>query len=249
MLKKIGVLAFASITAGCAGAVPAPSATNASLPPAGAPTRAAALPMPDVIEVAPLPAPAGYSTAEAVLARRLPAWEELRRGAILDAGGAPAAPRPERSSASADDAVAGALFAEIELALGVDASSAAVEGVLHAEALREQDMGELRGGFAGLAFSVFFEGSFHNDGAETGFLDVNTNGSSPAPSGAFSSGDGEVRISASIGEFAGASGIFQIAQVPGNFNVVNNNLFVQIALINLVEGSQMPSLQSLFGVR
>lgn len=248
MLKKIGVLAFASITAGCSGAAPTPSAMNASLPPAGGPTRTSALPTPGAIEVAPVPSPAVHSMAQEVLARRLPASEELRRGAILE-GGIPAAPRPVRSSAPADDAVAAALIAEIELALGVRPSSAEVEGVLHAEALREQDMGELRGGYAGLAFSVFFNGSFHNNGAETGFLDVSTNGSSPAPSGAFSSGDGEVRISASIGEFGGASGIFQIAQVPGNFNVVNNNLFVQIALINLVEGSQMPSLQSLFGVR
>ena len=208
--------------------------------------RTAALATAEAIAVAALPTPTGKPTAQDALARRLPPSEELRRGAILDAGATAGAERP---SARADGDVASALIAEIELALGVRPSSVAGERVRHAEALREQDMGELRGGYAGLAFSVFFNGSFHNNGAETGFLDVNTNGSSPAPSGGFSSGDGEVRISASIGEFAGASGIFQIAQVPGNFNVVNNNLFVQIALINLVEGSQMPSLQSLFGTQ
>jgi hypothetical protein len=59
--------------------------------------------------------------------------------------------------------------------------------------------------------------------------------------------NGEVKISTSIGNFNGASGIFQIAQVPGNFNVVHNQLFVQIAVVNVLNGSPVPSLASLFG--
>ena len=68
-----------------------------------------------------------------------------------------------------------------------------------------------------------------------GQLLAGSNGAAvPAPT--FGISDGQVNIQTHIGEFQGASGIFQIAQVPGNFNVVNQNMFIQI---NLVEPSSV----------
>jgi hypothetical protein len=48
-----------------------------------------------------------------------------------------------------------------------------------------------------------------------------------------------------IGGFAGATGIFQIAQVPGDFNIVHNNLFVQINL-GVAPSPAIPNLSTLF---
>ena len=71
----------------------------------------------------------------------------------------------------------------------------------------------------------------------------------PVPQPTIRVEEGQVRIMTSLGNFNGASGIFQIAQVPGNFNVVHNQLFVQIAVVNVVGGSRIPNLASLFGRR
>ncbi|MGE0748332.1 MAG: hypothetical protein AB7K86_23930, partial [Rhodospirillales bacterium] len=69
-------------------------------------------------------------------------------------------------------------------------------------------------------------------------------GATTAPAPNYSVGNnGDVQIQTVIGNFQGASGIFQIAQVPGNFNVVNNNLFVQVNILQ--DASSLPSLPSL----
>lgn len=113
--------------------------------------------------------------------------------------------------------------------------------------LSDAEMAGIRGGYSGLAFGVFFTGYYDRVGAVNGSLTVTEGGSSPTPSPTFTAQDGEVRLSTSIGNFNGASGIFQIAQVPGSFNVVNNNLYVQIAVVNVLNGTPVPSLASLFG--
>ncbi len=114
-----------------------------------------------------------------------------------------------------------------------------------AQKLPEQELAELRGGFFGIAFSVFFNGFFDNLGNAQGSLEVDTGGAT-APPPEFSTSDGQVRISTVIGDFQGATGLFQIAQVPGSFNIVNNNLFVQVAVINVLDSTAIPSLTSLF---
>ncbi len=43
----------------------------------------------------------------------------------------------------------------------------------------------------------------------------------------------QVQIQTVIGNFVGTTGVFQIVQVPGNFNIVNANLFVQIFVNDL----------------
>ncbi len=114
--------------------------------------------------------------------------------------------------------------------------------------MMDEELGELRGGFAGLAFSVFFSGTFDSLGNATGTLEVDTTGNFDAPDPVVTVTDTEVQITTVIGDFQGANGIFQIASVPGSFNVVNNNLFIQIAIINVLNGAQVPTLQSLLGL-
>ncbi len=126
------------------------------------------------------------------------------------------------------------------LGLGLDAS--------WATPMTDDELGELRGGFAGLAFSVFFSGTFDSLGNATGTLEVDTTGTLEAPAPVVTVTDTNVQISAVVGDFQGASGIFQIAQVPGSFNVINNNMFIQIAIINVLNGADIPSLQSLLGL-
>ena len=114
--------------------------------------------------------------------------------------------------------------------------------------LTDAELADLRGGFNSLAFNVAFSGYIDKLGNASGNLTVGQNGAIvPGVPPAVNVSDGQVRISTTIGNFEGASGIFQIAQVPGNFNVVNNNLYVQIATINLIEpGTQLPNFASLF---
>ena len=109
--------------------------------------------------------------------------------------------------------------------------------------VRDDELKGLRGGFAGLAFSVFFNGTVDSLGNQNGTLDVNTNVGAPAPT--VTTTDTQVQIQTVIGNFQGASGIFQIAEVPGNFNVVNNNLFVQLAIFEVTNAADIPALTSL----
>ena len=115
-----------------------------------------------------------------------------------------------------------------------------------ARALPDSKLGTLRGGFAGLSFSVFFSGFFDKLGNVNGNLNVSTGGASTAPLPQVAVSDGQVRISNVIGNFQGATGIFQITQA-GSFNVINNNLFVQIAVVNVLNGAAIPPMASLFG--
>ncbi len=49
-------------------------------------------------------------------------------------------------------------------------------------------------------------------------------------------------ISAYVGDFDGASGIFQISQSPGSYNVIHNNMNIYITIYNLQDESQLPAL-------
>ena len=137
------------------------------------------------------------------------------------------------------------------LAAAIAGAAPAVAGSLDAapdeswaKPLSNSEMSELRGGISGIAFSVFFTGFVDSLGNQVGTLETDTTGTLDPTLTTTPTGD--VRISTTIGDFHGATGIFQIAQVPGNFNVVNNNLFIQVAIIN---GPEVPSLQSLFGLQ
>jgi hypothetical protein len=109
-----------------------------------------------------------------------------------------------------------------------------------AKPLSDTELDGMRGGIGGLAFSVFFAGFIDHLGNVEGQL---TNGA-PSPNVNVAP-NGDVMIQTVIGGFAGATGIFQIAQVPGDFNIVHNNLFIQINL-GVTERLAIPDLSTLF---
>ncbi len=114
-------------------------------------------------------------------------------------------------------------------------------------ALNENDMAGERGAFNGLDFSVIFSGSIQPNSNPTGSLVVN-GPPAPAPSLADVNvgSNGDVTIQTVVGNLNGASGIFQITQVPGDFNIVNNNLFVQINVVQDLAAA--PGLQSVLSM-
>lgn len=138
---------------------------------------------------------------------------------------------------------------------GVPAGS--IDGVRHLAAatvfnprwaaLDESEMATERGAFNGLDFSVIFSGSIQPNSNPTGNLVVN-GPPAPAPSLADVNvgNNGDVTIQTVVGNLNGASGIFQITQVPGDFNIVNNNLFVQINVVQDLAAA--PGLQSVLSM-
>ena len=106
--------------------------------------------------------------------------------------------------------------------------------------LTDDEMGELRGGFNGFSFAVYFLGGIENLGPVAGGVAVNPTGVTPVPDPVIDPNGNS--ISTQIGSFQGFNGIAQIAIVPGSNNFVQNNLFIQINVINGTLTS-LPSIQ------
>jgi hypothetical protein len=109
--------------------------------------------------------------------------------------------------------------------------------------LNDSQMGELRGGFAGFAFNVILSGTLENL-ANTGSTNTTTPTGASDPT--VTVGDGTVNIQTAIGSFNGAQGVFQIANLDhSSFNIVNQNMFVQVALIDVANSADVPAIQSM----
>ncbi len=133
--------------------------------------------------------------------------------------------------------VAVALFGVAPFALAEDSLGklAGIEGA--GKAIPDTELGNLRGkGFGGIAVRILFEGFVDNAGIISSNLEVEGNPEG-SPSSSVESGGGDVRLLAQIGDFNDANGVFQITQVPGSGNTVTNNLFIQIAIINVLNGA------------
>lgn len=137
------------------------------------------------------------------------------------------------------------------LAFIVPAHAAEKRGTLHllpsgtwAKAVPEKALGKLRGGFRGLAFSAVFTAFVENrNGDLSGSASTGGAGTPPATT---TNQNGQVSISTNVNFSGNLSGIFNIVQVPGNYNVVNSQLNVNIALINIGAGQAIPSLSTIF---
>ena len=173
---------------------------------------------------------------------------------------APVAPTDAVAASRNDDTASGVMalppaLVEIVADDGVPAGS--IDGVRRLAAatafkpqwaaLDESEMAGERGAFNGLDFSVIFSGSIQPNSNPTGNLVVN-GPPAPAPSLADVNvgNNGDVTIQTVVGNLNGASGIFQITQVPGDFNIVNNNLFVQINVVQDLAAA--PGLQSVLSM-
>jgi len=95
------------------------------------------------------------------------------------------------------------------------------------ELAKEESLQEMRGGYMGVYFQVIFTGYWDNLGHSVSILEGDSNSEFSADPVASLSGT-NVRSIALIGGFNGANGIFQINQVPGSNNIIENNLIINI---------------------
>jgi hypothetical protein len=119
--------------------------------------------------------------------------------------------------------------------------------------LSDEALGRMRGGLAGVAFSVFFTTHVTSQADFGGTFAVETSsgtgsGGPPVDPSTFSNTQsGQVRIATIAGSnFQGASGLFVLTQVPGSNNVVLTSVNIQIAIINVPNAAAVPSLATLF---
>jgi hypothetical protein len=88
--------------------------------------------------------------------------------------------------------------------------------------MSEADMGTARGGYRGVSFGVYFNGSVSSTGA-TGEL--------PAGMSVTQDSDNHVQLQAALGDLAGANGLFQFTNVVGDMNVVNNSIVINVMIV------------------
>jgi hypothetical protein len=101
----------------------------------------------------------------------------------------------------------------------------------NAELVKENSLQEVRGGYMGVYFQVIFTGFWDNLGHNISILEGDSNSNFSTEQAATSSSETNVRSIALIGGFNGANGIFQINQVPGSNNIIENNLVININII------------------
>jgi hypothetical protein len=120
-----------------------------------------------------------------------------------------------------------------------------VDGEVLGTAIEEKNMKDMRGGYLGISFSVLFEGFWDTLGNYNASLITGGNvgpgsaGTTIPPSSL--PPNTAVKIEASIGSLGGGRGIFQITQVPGSGNVINNTLLVNIQIIQVL-GNTIPTI-------
>ncbi len=111
--------------------------------------------------------------------------------------------------------------------------------VEQAEHVSDEEMSELRGGYiADIYFSLYFDSRWKKsedapdyDPADPSQVEYSI------LSGSIQSGD--VQIQASVGGFNNSSGIFLITQVPGSYNIIHNNMIIQLAIVNIANKSML----------
>lgn len=106
------------------------------------------------------------------------------------------------------------------LATPSGALASAFVGDADFEPMTTADMAGQRGGFDGIAFGIFLSGSLSQPTTTT--LPAGLSVSTLSPS--------QVQIVGGIGNLAGANGIFQITNIVGDMNVVNNNIIINVSM-------------------
>jgi hypothetical protein len=88
------------------------------------------------------------------------------------------------------------------------------------EPMTTTEMAGQRGGYDGIAFGIFLSGSLNQPTTTT--LPAGLTVATMSPS--------QVQIVGGIGNLAGANGIFQITNIVGDMNVVNNNIIINVSI-------------------
>lgn len=116
----------------------------------------------------------------------------------------------------------------------------------------DSELREMRGGFNGIAFSFWVQGSIEDLTTQT-TTNPATTAVSPvtdvtATDLSFTSVNGDLQLGTVIsGNFQGASGIFQIASVPGSNVSVTNSLTMQVTVVNVVDSVSISALRDVMG--
>ena len=116
------------------------------------------------------------------------------------------------------------------LAVAAEGTLAFAPDAAWATPVSDDEMADLRGGFNGLAFNIAFSGFIDSLGNVNGNFAYGPDGIFPAEPPEFPNGD--AYISTQIGNFQGFNGVAQIVVAPGDFNFIQNNLFIQIVMVN-----------------
>ncbi|MDI6790252.1 MAG: hypothetical protein QME44_06140 [Thermodesulfobacteriota bacterium] len=139
---------------------------------------------------------------------------------------------------------------------------------VEAEAVPEEELGEVRGGYAGFYFAFDFTGYWDNTGGwggtskaqgsatyntEVGDIKVvvnDSNGTTPtdmpvSSQTTMSTGDKVVKMSAFVGDINQTQGVIQICQVPGSNNIVTTVMNLQLTVININDPSKVAQLSSI----
>jgi hypothetical protein len=115
-----------------------------------------------------------------------------------------------------------------------------------AKPLPEAVLSKMRGGYRGIAFSASFNAFVEPGTGMTATPDAVFKGAKGGVPSTISTPRGQVFLGASIGELGGGStGIFQVSQAVGDNISINNNLFVQIDVFNIVDNGQAPDIRGL----
>ncbi len=124
------------------------------------------------------------------------------------------------------------------------------------EPLKDEEMAEMRGGFGGFSFSLYFAGQVDSLGTTVGNIAINSNGVSALPAGTDLNdlvGDpagGTVFFENLAGSFENFSGMAQSLSVIGNNIAVQQQMLLQLNIINVADPTRLrvDSLSGLLGM-
>ena len=133
---------------------------------------------------------------------------------------------------------------------------AALPGLDWAEPLEDEEMAELRGGFGGFSFSLYFAGQVDNLGSTVGNISINSNGVQALPVGTDlndlvgNETGGQVFFENLAGSFSNFNGVAQSLNVIGNNNTVQQQMLLQLNIINVTDPTKLrvDSLSGLVGM-
>ncbi len=114
-----------------------------------------------------------------------------------------------------------------------------------AEPLEDSEMAELRGGFGGFSFSLYFAGNVDSLGTTVGNISINSDGVSALPAGADlndlvgNETGGQVFFENLAGSFQNFNGMAQSLNVIGNNINVQQQMLLQLNIINVTDPSRL----------
>ena len=135
--------------------------------------------------------------------------------------------------------------------VGVQPDRLEIDGKMLGKAINEKEMEEMRGGYMGFSFTVIFKGWWDSLGNASALLQGNSAVTgSPGAANTIPTNNlpanTAVNIQATVGDMGAARGIFQITQVPGSNNLVNNTLNLNIQIIQVL-GNTLSNLPNMLG--